>query len=211
MKGLAPSLDAAIEATGAVPRALDVLAGLALQAPGDEGRDPHVWLDPALARDIVALVRDRLTAIDPTGASTFATNAEDLAQRLDALDAEYRAGLADCARRDFVTSHVAFAYLADRYALQQVAIAGLSPDQEPSPQQLQDVIEFAQEHDVKVIFFEDLVSPELAETVAAEVGARTLVLSPLEGLSEEQQATGDDYFSVARANLANLRDALECE
>ena len=109
-----------------------------------------------------------------------------------------------------MTSHEAFAYLAQRYGLHQVAITGLSPEAEPSPRAVQHVVDSVRDTGATTVFFETLVSPRLAETVARESGARTAVLNPIEGLTDEQAARGDDYFSLMRANLANLRRALGC-
>ena len=111
-------------------------------------------------------------------------------------------------RRTSSTSHEAFGYLADAYGLTQVGIAGLSPDSEPSPATLADVAEFVDAHDVTTIYYEALVDPSIAETVAAETGAGTAVLDPLEGLSDE--SAGDDYFAVMRSNLATLRTGQGC-
>ena len=108
-----------------------------------------------------------------------------------------------------MTSHEAFGYLADAYGMTQVGIAGLSPDSEPSPATLADVAEFVDAHDVTTIYYEALVDPSIAETLAAETGAGTAVLDPLEGLSDE--SAGDDYFAVMRSNLATLRTGQGCQ
>jgi zinc transport system substrate-binding protein len=122
------------------------------------------------------------------------------------LNAEYRSGLATCRRRELVTSHLAFNYLATRYGLTQVGITGISPDAEPSPRRLAEVAAQARDTGTTTIFFETLVSPKVADTIAREVGARTAVLDPLEGLTEP----GADYFTVMRANLSALETALGC-
>jgi zinc transport system substrate-binding protein len=126
---------------------------------------------------------------------------------LEQLDAQFRTGLRTCARHEIVTSHAAFGYLAERYGLRQIAISGLSPEAEPSPQRLADAARQAREHRVTTIFFETLVSPKVAETLAREVGARAEVLDPIEGLAPD--ATGD-YATVMRDNLDRLRTALGC-
>jgi len=127
-----------------------------------------------------------------------------------ALDRVYRAGLADCERREIVTSHEAFAYLADRYGLEQIAISGLSPEAEPTPKDLERVVAAVRATGAAIVFFEPLVSPRVAETVAREAGVKTAVLNPLEGLTESEEERGADYFTLMRANLTVLREALSC-
>ncbi|HET9519215.1 MAG TPA: metal ABC transporter substrate-binding protein, partial [Actinoplanes sp.] len=170
------------------------------------GKDPHVWLDPARLATIGDKLAARLGAADPAHAADYTARAASLRSDLQALDAAYTQQLATCERREFVTSHSAFNYLATRYKLEQVAIAGLSPEDEPSAQRLDAVRKEAREHGATTIFFETLVSPKIAETIAREVGAKTAVLDPLEGLAD----TTGDYISVMRTNLTALRTALGC-
>jgi zinc transport system substrate-binding protein len=109
-----------------------------------------------------------------------------------------------------VTSHAAFGYLADRYGLEQIPIAGLSPEAEPPPRELERVARLVRDRGITTVFYETLVSPDVAETVAREAGAETAVLNPLEGLTEDEQGAGDDYFNVMRTNLETLVVALGC-
>ncbi len=173
--------------------------------------DPHIWLDPILAKKQVEQISRAVSTRDPKHAEVYQQNTERLLQRLDELDSEFRQSLANCARTEIVTSHAAFGYLTDRYGLVQISLSGLSPEQEPSPKELADVADYAREHSIKYIFFETLVSPRIAETLANEIGAKTLVFNPLEGLTEEEQNKGMDYFSVQRENLKNIKTALECK
>ena len=131
-----------------------------------------------------------------------------MAADLHILDNEFRTGLTACANKDLVTSHNAFGYLARRYGLEQVGITGLTPDNEPSPRDLASVTDFVKQHDVHTIYYETLVSPAIAETVAKETGARTAGLDPIEGLSDESQ--GKDYLQVMRSNLRNLQEGQPC-
>jgi len=195
-EGFQPGVEEAVE-SGDVP-ALDVLDGLDLR----EG-DPHVWLDPTLFSQVVDRIAVELGDEGATGARGVVT-------RLDELDQAYEAGLADCERRDLVTTHDAFGYLADRYGLEVIPITGLSPEAEPSPQDLEAVARIVEERGVTTVFTETLLSPELGETVAREAGATTAVLNPLEGLTEDELARGEDYFSVMEANLGALRQGLGC-
>jgi zinc transport system substrate-binding protein len=154
--------------------------------------DPHVWLDPALARTQVELIRRGLARVDPRNAPAYEDNARAYAARLAALDARFAAGLRDCPRRDVITSHAAFGYLARRYGLRQIPVMGLAPESEPSPADLAALTRIARERHVRYVFFETLVSSRLAQTLAREVGAETLVLNPIEGLTarEARRAAG---------------------
>ncbi|WP_433793887.1 metal ABC transporter substrate-binding protein [Actinoplanes sp. CA-252034] len=171
------------------------------------GTDPHVWLDPTRLAAIADKVAERLGRAEPARAADFTARAATLRAELTALDGEFKAGLANCARRELVTSHTAFGYLANRYDLAQIGITGIDPEAEPSPQRLAAVAAEAKEHGTTTIFFETLVSPKVAETIAKEVGAKTAVLDPIEGLTDESA----DYFSVMRANLTALKLGLECQ
>jgi zinc transport system substrate-binding protein len=196
--GFQPAVEEAVEGTDVA--AIDALKELDLE-DGEEAVDPHVWLDPVRFAEIVerigtALGRD--------------VNARRLAVRLRGLDEKLREGLRDCDRRELVTAHDAFGYFADRYRLEVIPITGLAPEAEPSPQDLEAIARLVRDRGVTTVFTETLLSPELGETVAREAGATTAVLNPLEGLTEEEIARGEDYFSVMEANLAELRDGLGC-
>ena len=200
--GFQPAVEQAV--ASARGKRVDTLAGLGLRrGVGDEAgkSDPHVWLDPVLYARIVR----RIGAVlgDPARAA-------GLARRVLALDAEYRRGLAHCARRDFVTSHAAFGYLAARYGLHQIPITGIDPESEPSPQRLSRLIALVRREHVTTVFFERLVSPRLAETVARDAGAKVAVLDPIEGLTPAEQSRGETYLTLMRRNLQELRSALGC-
>jgi len=216
LSGFQPAIDDAVESLGA--EALDVAsaADLNLQytpiADGEEesdeaGTDPHFWLDPLRLADVGDAVAARLSELVPADRATFEANAQQLRTQLEALSDEYATALKECDRRELVTSHNAFGYLAQAFDLQQVGITGLTPESEPSPQQLAAVADFVSENNVSTIFYETLVSPDVAETLAGSTGARTAVLDPLEGLDDD--AAGD-YFDVMRANLDALTVGLSC-
>ncbi|HKG45035.1 MAG TPA: metal ABC transporter substrate-binding protein [Gaiellaceae bacterium] len=200
--GFQPAVEQAVDAANGT--GLDVLSGLDLRrGVGDEGerRDPHVWLDPVVFARIAKRVGRALGR---------PRRADALARRVLALDADYRRGLAHCARREFVTSHAAFGYLAARYHLRQIAITGIDPESEPSPQRLQRLIEVVRHRHIETVFFERLVSPRLAQTIARDAGAQARVLDPIEGLTAAEQRRGSDYLSLMRQNLRQLRAALSC-
>jgi zinc transport system substrate-binding protein len=190
--GFMPALE---QAVGGRSNAVDLLAGQGA------AQDPHVWLDPL--RYVRIVQRTARVLGDPAGA-------DELTARLERLDGDFRRGLANCERRELVTSHAAFGYLAATYRLEQIPLTGVSPEVEPSAKAIEALVEQVERQEATTIFFETLVSPKLAETVAREAGARTAVLDPLEGLTQEQVERGEDYFSVMRENLATLRQALSC-
>jgi zinc transport system substrate-binding protein len=202
--GFQPALEDALD--GSQATAVDLLEGLPLREAADAEEeldvDPHVWLDPLRYAEMSDRIGRALGR--PEQAAKFRA-------QLESLDREYEAALSQCTRREIVTSHAAFGYLAERYRLVQIAITGLSPEAEPTPRKLEDVVEEVRTHGATTVFFETLVSPRLAETVARETGANTAVLNPLEGLTEEELARGEDYFSLMHANLKTLRQALECD
>jgi zinc transport system substrate-binding protein len=181
----------------------------------DDGRrhdalDPHVWLDPTQMGAIVAEVAAALGEIEPDGAGTFAANAEAFDAELADLDDRYTAALADCRHDLIVVQHEAFGWMTDRYGLRQEGIAGLSPEQEPDPRRLAELIDLVDREGIDVVFTETLVSPRIAETLAREAGVATLTLNPIEGLTDEQKAAGERYTSIMEANLENLTEALDC-
>ena len=170
--------------------------------------DPHIWLDPTSVSRIAGAVEARLVIIDPDHAADYRRNARELEQELRGLDRSYRSGLAHCVRTEFITTHAAFGYLAQRYHLTQIAISGLSPDAEPSPARIAEVQRVAREYGLTTIFSETLVSPALARAIAGDLGLVTDVLDPIEGLTD--QSRGHDYFSIMASNLAALRKAGGC-
>jgi zinc transport system substrate-binding protein len=173
--------------------------------------DPHVWLNPHLATQQVDAITAGLVKVDPDHKETYQKNATFLKTKLGNLDGQFHQGLEHCQLRTIVTSHDAFEYLAQEYHLNVTSIAGLSPDEEPTPQKLAEISKLVKAQLIKYIFFETLVSPKLAQTVAQETGAQTISFNPLEGLTTEEIAQGQDYFSVQEQNLKHLRQALDCK
>ena len=203
--GFQPAIDAALDQADSTKR-LDVtrIAGLTEQP----ATDPHLWLDPTKLAGVAKAVGRRLTGLDPSHADRYQANARALATQLRQLDRDYRRGLAECARDVFVTSHAAFGYLADRYGLRMVAIAGLDPHTEPSPERQAQIVDAVRGHGVSTVFTEPLVSPAVAKALAEDTGATVATLDPIEG---PPRGTDDgDYFSLMRANLTALRQANGC-
>ncbi len=171
--------------------------------------DPHVWLGPLNAKAQMEAIKNAFVVADPDNASYYEDNYARYATEFDALDAEFSAALNPLPNKQIVVSHQAFGYLCAAYGLTQESIEGLAPDSEPDPARMAEIIEFVKDNGITTIFFEELVSPKVAETIASATGAVTAVLSPVEGLSDEQLANGGDYFSVMRENLAALVKALQ--
>lgn len=201
IKGFQPAVDEAV-AQQAGDRAIDVAAGLTRL-----GSDPHVWLAPSNMAAIGKLVADRLSQIDPGSAATLESNAQSLTAEMAALDSEYKSGLAVCRLTDLVVSHEAFAYLAAAYGLTQVGISGLSPEAEPSPARMKEVADLVRSKGITTIYYETLVDPKVAQTIADETGATAAVLDPLEGLAPN---SASDYLSVMQQNLTTIEKGQGC-
>lgn len=175
------------------------------------GVNPHIWLDPILAKHQVEKIRDAMIIADPENADYYNENAAAFAAELDQLDAFARLELAGCEKSDFIAFHDAFAHFAERYGLEQHSIHGVSPEGEILPQRLQEVIALAGDLDLDIIYAEDLIDSRLADTIAGEIpGGRVLVLSPIEGIDREEQTAGVGYIEKMEENIANLKVGLEC-
>lgn len=178
----------------------------------DHGQlDPHIWLDPVLAKAQVQVIADKISELDEINRAFYQANATKLISELDELDSEFTNALQSCQQDQIITAHDAFAYMAKRYGFEQLAIQGLNHEEEVTAAQLLELAKLAKEQQIKYVFFESLLSPKLAQTLAQEVGAEVLIFDPLESLSEEAINSGADYFSIQRQNLSNLQLALECQ
>ncbi|MFA4814817.1 MAG: pseudouridine synthase [Candidatus Gracilibacteria bacterium] len=179
----------------------------------DGGWDPHVWLDPIRAEMIVQSLASTLATLDSENAEVYQNNANVIAGELDKLDENFSMalGLLSCSAREFVTAHAAFAYLADRYGLTMIPISGVNPHDEPSIKDLEEISKIVKEHGLTTIYMETLMSPAYAETISEETGASLLVLNPLEGLTTEDIAAGENYFTIMRRNFGNLKVGFVCD
>ncbi|MDN5762516.1 MAG: metal ABC transporter substrate-binding protein [Microlunatus sp.] len=225
LKGFQPAVDEAVAQSGN-DHILDTTSVVPLRrrpeertddhaddSPGEDshdygGLDPHVWLDPANMVTITDAVVDQLSGLDSDHAAEYRQNGQRLVDSLTSFDASYVAGLQSCERREFITTHAAFGYLAERYRLTQIGISGISPDAKPSPGRIAAVHEEAQTHGITTIFYETLVSPAVAKSIAGDLGLKTDVLDPVEGITADSR--GDDYISVMRSNLEALAKANGC-
>lgn len=213
-QGFQPSVDEAIDqnAQGTTLDVTDVVHLEDTGAPVEDGQglagDPHLWQDPTLLAKVADTVAADMADVDPDHASAYARNAEALKADLTHLDSDFKQGLSRCDRREFVTSHAAFGYLAQRYDLQMISIAGLSPDVEPSPQRIAQIQDLIDSDGITTVFSEVLGSKQYAETLASDLGIKAAVLDPIEGLPEA--GSDADYLSLMRDNLTALEKANGC-
>jgi zinc transport system substrate-binding protein len=207
LRGFQAAVDDAVDQASS-GHVFDAAGSANLDRVTDGATDPHFWLDPARFTAVIKSFTRFLVARDAAHASDYLDGRDRLISKLRELDDEMRVGLASCEQRALVTSHEAFGYLAERFGFTQVGISGLTPEAEPSPAKLAEVARFVEDHDVTTIYFETLVSPDVARSVASETGARTAVLDPIESISSD--SPGRDYLSVMRADLASLRAGQSC-
>jgi zinc transport system substrate-binding protein len=173
--------------------------------------DPHIWLDPILVKHQVMMIKNAMIEADPQNTQYYETNANAYNEKLDSLDSKIRKELSNCQKDTFMPFHDAFSYFANRYGLKVFPLSGVAPESEATAAELKKFVDFVKEHQIKVIFSEDLVDPRLAEVLADEADAQVIILSPLEGLTNEDLAAGKTYLSKMEENLENLKVALECQ
>lgn len=179
--------------------------------PNPETFDPHLWLDPKIMSNEADIIANALIKIDGIHAEEYNKNKEKLKNDLAELDQTYQSGLSNCQVREIITSHDAFGYLASRYNFTVSHILGISPEEDPSPKKIAEIANLARNKNIKYIFFETMVSSKLAQTIASEVGATTLVLDPIEGLLEQDSKNNQDYITIMKNNLTNLKTAMVCQ
>ena len=172
--------------------------------------DPHFWLDPQHLVRATSLITQALQSIDPGKQDVYQQRADEFVASLTVLEDEYRSGLSECTLHDALVSHDAFGYLGDRFNITFHAVSGLSPESEPTPRTLAELTKLAEDKNIRVVFFETLTSPRIAETIAREIGGMALMLNPIEGLTSREASVGSTYFTLMNMNLKNLRTALQC-
>ena len=170
--------------------------------------DPHIWLNPENMNSIGEKIKDRLTSLDKENKDEHEKNFKDLSSRLKTLDNQFLEELTIKKKDTILVSHSAFAYMAKRYDFEQISVAGISPEQEPSPRTIANIIEIVEEEGYEYIFLETLANPKTVDIIAEEANLKTLVLNPIEGLTEEEVNNGEDYISIMGKNLENLKKAL---
>jgi zinc transport system substrate-binding protein len=207
LRGFQPAVDDAV-GEAHEDRVFDAARSADLVRRAGSGTDPHFWLDPVRFEAVTGAFARFLAERDPAHADGYAARRARVVAQLRALDRQLHDGLGRCRRRELVTSHASFGYLAARYGLRQVSISGVAPEAEPSPAQLAEVSRLVEDHDVTAVYVEPLVSPDIADAVASEAGARTVVLDPIESLSDA--SPGRDYLAIMRANLRTLEREQGC-
>ncbi|WP_327118846.1 metal ABC transporter substrate-binding protein [Streptomyces sp. NBC_01341] len=223
LKGVQPAVDDAVAQAG-VKNTVDASKLTTLESHGSEvghdhghdegeehghedtGLDPHIWLDPVKYAEVAKGVGKSLEKADPGNAADYRKNTDTLVAELNELDTAYRTGLKDAATRTFITTHSAFGYLAERYGLTQEGIAGIDPEAEPSPARIDEIHTAAEKSRATTVFFETLASDRTAKTLAKDLGLKTGVLDPLEGITDK--SAGADYIEVMKSNLTALQKAL---
>jgi zinc transport system substrate-binding protein len=197
--------------------AVDTSRGIQLMEGGEEAQggsnfDPHIWLDPVLAKKQVEAIRDGFVQIDPVNSDYYSQNAQRYIAELDSLDSFIRSELSNCTLKDFIAFHDSFSYFANRYGLTQHSVhEGLSPEGDILPQRIQEIKDLAAGLGINVIYAEELVDPRLANVIAGEIpNGQVLVLSPIEGLEREELEQGLGYIDKMRENEQNLKVGLKC-
>ncbi|PLT29300.1 metal ABC transporter solute-binding protein, Zn/Mn family [Peribacillus deserti] len=170
--------------------------------------DPHIWMDPELAKQMALVIKNDLAAKKPEKKEYFENNYSRLSAKLDQLDNTFKTTINEAGRKEIIVSHAAYGYWEKRYGLKQISISGLSSSSEPSQKQLKEVVQTAKEHKINYVFFEQNVSSKLTETIQKEVGAKPLTLHNLAVLTENDIEKKEDYFSLMNKNLAALKTAL---
>lgn len=171
--------------------------------------DPHTWLSIENAMIQAEAIKDALISIDAENADYYEDNFAEYKSKLDTLYERYKSELSDLSSNKIVVAHEAFGYLCNEFGLEQEAVEGLTAESEPDAARMKEIIEFCKENNIKVIFFEELVSPKVANTIADEIGATTMVLNPIEGLTAQQEEEGLDYIGLMEQNLEALKSALK--
>jgi zinc transport system substrate-binding protein len=172
--------------------------------------DPHIWLDPLIAKEMSRIILAELVKADPEGEKYYNENAKAVTALFEELHAKYRSVLSNCEHKTVVVSHASLGYLAKRYNFEMISISGISPLEEPYPQDLANITNIVRERGIGHIFLETTIPTNLAQTIADETDAETLLINPLESLTKEELSAGEDYFSMMRKNLEKLKTALNC-
>ena len=172
--------------------------------------DPHVWVSPANARKQVDEMKNAFIAADPEGRAYYEANAASYGAKLDALDTAFRALLPTCKKKDILITHASLGYFCREYGCRQIPIEGVNAEGEPSPSELASIVDQARAQNVTAVYFESLISPKSAQTLASEIGAQALVFNTVNGVTLEDEAKGMNYLTLMEENLASIKKGLDC-
>lgn len=217
-KFMEPWAEDIVKGANAGIRAYDASTGITLTSgvfhDADEptgSPDPHIWLDLGNAEVMAVGIGRTFVEADPANAAFYKENTDRYTAELKTLDEEYKSGLSDCATRDIVYGgHYAFGYLAKRYGLNYYAAQGIAPDAEPTAQDMAELVRQIKKENIKYVFYEELTTPRIAETLSAETSAKLLMLNAAHNVSKEDVEKGAVFFDILRSNLENLRTGLSC-
>jgi len=182
-----------------------------IEKDGTKRKDPHVWIDPVLYGKMANKISQVLGEIDVIHANEYKEKTKQLIAELDSIDESYKKELSNCALNKIITAHTAFGYLAHRYGFEQIGISGISPEEEPSIQELKTITDMVKKEGVGYILLEELAPRVWGETVANETGAEILALSPIEGVTSDEEKDGVNYLSLQKDNIKTLKIALQCK
>lgn len=202
IKDLEESKVKAVEAS----QGIELIVG---ESDHNEDYDPHTWVSPMNLKKQAKNVLDGLIEIDEDNEEYYKVNYENLSNRLDKLDSDIREAAKAFSVKTIVTSHEAFGYFAKEYGLEQIPIRGISPEQEPSPAKLAEIIKMCKEYNIKHVFVEKFISPKFSQLIADEIAGEVLSLNVAHGLTQEEKDQGQDYISIMYENLKNLEKALK--
>lgn len=192
---------------------VDTSKGIQLVASQDAdapGNDPHIWLDPVLAKKQVDAIKDALIQVDPAGRDYYVSNAEAYKKKLDALDGEFRSTFTACKKKDILITHATLAYFCREYGCNQVPVEGVNAEGEPSPAAVAAIIDQAKAKNITVVFVENLINPKSAQTIADEIHGKVAVFNSVHGLTPDEQKRRENYFSLMEENVATIKASLEC-
>ena len=176
----------------------------------EPGKDPHIWLDPVNAEIQVATIKDALIQADPAGKEYYESNAASYIQKLASLDTEFRTVMATCKNKNMIITHATLAYFCKEYGCNQIPVEGVNAEGEPTPGVVAAIIQQAKEKNITVVFVEKMYSPQIAQSIANDIGGKVAVFNSLHGLTTEEQASGENYLSQMEENVKTINETLDC-
>jgi zinc transport system substrate-binding protein len=174
-----------------------------------DSTDPHVWISPVLSQKLAESIKDSLVKADSEGAEMYEANFEELVRELEQLDQSFDDLSNNVENKTFFVSHAAFGHIAETYGFEQVAVAGLNSQDEPSQKELTEIVNLAKEKNIDYVVFEQNISSKLTEIVQKEIGAEAVEMHNLGILTQEDIDNGETYFTLMEKNLHVLETVLK--